>query len=167
MKDLASSTKLYIYLTYTIGIAIFIWHMSRFHLGNPWMLGVLCFLASLALILKVKGATDRSHYTLGLLVYGFTFALYGVPEAILVIVISNFAEWIWNRSPWHIQFFNTSCYLLLVQVAGFICSWLNPHHLSVSWQASLALVASLAILNLLNHLLVGIMFWLTRGENFR
>jgi diguanylate cyclase (GGDEF)-like protein len=167
MKDLSSTTKLYLYFTYTAGIAIFIWHMSRFHLSNPWMLGILCLLASLALILKVKGATDRSHYTLSFLVYGFTFALYGVPEAMLVIVASNFAEWIWNRPPWHTQFFNIGSYLLLMQVAGFICSWLDPHHLSVSWQAALALVASLATFNSLNHLMVGIKGWLTRGEIFR
>jgi diguanylate cyclase (GGDEF)-like protein len=167
MKDLSPTTKLCLCFTYTFGIAIFIWNMKWNHLGNPWMLGILCLLASLAVVLKVEGATDRSHYSLGFLVYGFTFALYGVPEAMLVIVVSSFAEWVWNKPPWPIQFFNTGCYLLLIQVAGFICSWLNPYHLSGSWQAALALVASLATLNLLNHLLVGIMIWLVRGENFR
>src|ERR1041385_4806090 len=115
MKDLSSPTKLYLYFTYVAGIAIFVWNMSRINPSEPWMLGVLCVLASLALILKVEGATNRSHYTFSFLIYGFTFALYGIPEAILVIFVSNLAEWIWNRPAWYIQLFNTSCYLLVMR----------------------------------------------------
>src|SRR5215211_7725034 len=113
MKELSFSTKIYLYVTYAAGIAIFIWHMSRIDLSHPWMLIMLCLLASLALILKVEGATNRSHYTFSFLVYGFTFTLFGIPETILVIVLSNLAEWIWNRPPWYIQVFNTCCYLVV------------------------------------------------------
>ena len=126
------------------GIAIFIFHMSRFDLSDPWMLGVLCVLASLALILKVEGATNRSHYTFSFLIYGFTFALYGIPEALLVIVISNLAEWIWNKPPWYIQLFNTGGYILVMQFAGFIYYLINPDRILGSWQAALAIAASMA-----------------------
>jgi diguanylate cyclase (GGDEF)-like protein/putative nucleotidyltransferase with HDIG domain len=167
MKDLSPSTKLYLCLTYMAGISVFVWHMSKIDLSNPWMLGVLCLLASLALILKVEGATNRSHYTLSFLIYGFTFALYGIPEAMLVIIVSSFAEWIWNKPAWYIQLFNAGCYILVMEAAGLVYFWINPHNMSISWQAALAIAAAMATFNLLNHLMVGIVLWLARGENFR
>ena len=167
MKDLSTSTKSYLYFTDLIGTAIFIWQMSRINLSDPWMLGILSLLASLALILKVEGATNRSHYTFSFLVYGFTFALYGIPEVMLVIFVSQLAEWIWNKTPSYIQLFRTSCYLLVVQAAGILYFWLNPHQISVSWQTALAIAVSMAAFSLLNHLIEGIVVWLARGENFR
>jgi len=149
------------------GISVFVWHMGKIDLTNPWALGILCLLASLALILKVEGATNRSHYTLSFLVYGFTFALYGIPEAMLVIVVSSLAEWIWNKPAWYIQLFNAGCYMLVLQAAGLIYFWINPHNTSISWQAALAIAAAMATFDLLNHLMVGIVVWLARGENFR
>ena len=167
MKDLSSSTKLYLYATYLAGIAIFIWHISRIDLSHLLMLVVLCLLASLTLILKVEGATNHSHYTFSFLVYGFTFALYGIPGAMLVIVISNAAEWVWNKPAWYIQLFNTSGYIVVMQVAGIVYSLINPNDVPISWQAVLAIAASMATFNLLNHFMVGIVLWLARGENFK
>jgi diguanylate cyclase (GGDEF)-like protein/putative nucleotidyltransferase with HDIG domain len=167
MKELSFPTKIYLYLTYAAGMAIFVWHMSRIDLSKPWMLVILCLLASLALILKVEGSTNRSHYTFNLLVYGFTFTLYGIPETIVVIVVSNAAEWISLRRPWFIQLFNSSCYILVTQAAGLLYYWINPDNSLISWQAVLAIISSMAVFNFLNHLMVGIVVWLARGENFR
>ena len=163
MKELSLATKLYLFLTYIAGIVILTRHVMKLDLSNPWMLGILCLLASLTLILKVEGSTNRSHYTFSFLVYGFTFALYGISEAMVVIVISNFAEMIWNKRPWFIQLFNTSCYILVMQVAGFLYYWINPSNMFVSWQAVLAITASMATFNFLNHLMVGLVVWLARG----
>jgi hypothetical protein len=96
MKELSLPTKLYLYAIYIAGIGIFAWHLNKIEVSKLWMLMFLCLLASLTLILKVAGATNRSHYTFSFLVYGFTFALYGTSEAILVIVVSNLVEWLWN-----------------------------------------------------------------------
>jgi diguanylate cyclase (GGDEF)-like protein len=167
MKELSSSTKMYIYLTYAAGLAILVWQMSQIDLNNLWITAVLCLVASLTLILKVEGPTNRSHYTFSFLVYGFTFTVCGIPETILVIVLSNLAEWIWNRPPWYIQLFNTCCYITVVQAAGLAYNWINPGQSFVSWQAVVAITTSMAIFNLLNHLMVGIVVWLARGENFR
>ena len=167
MKELTSSTKIYIFLTYAAGLAILIGQLSRIDANNIWKTSILCLLASLALILKVEGPTNRSHYTFSFLVYGFSFTLLGIPETILVIVLSNLAEWIWNRPPWYIQVFNTCCYLVVVQAAGLMYGWINPENSLVSWQAVVAIAASMAIFNLLNHLMVGIVVWLARGENFK
>jgi diguanylate cyclase (GGDEF)-like protein len=167
MKELSLSTRIYIYLTYAAGLTIFIWQMSKINSSNPWMLGILCFLASLALILKVEGPTNRSHYTFSFLVYGAAFTLGGLPEVMLVIILSNLAEWVWNRPLWYIQLFNACCYLVVVQAAGLVYYWINPGHSLVSWQPVVAIVISMAVFNLLNHLMVGIVVWLARGENFK
>lgn len=167
MKELSTSTKLYLYATFAAGIAIFGWYMGRIDPNNLLMLMILCSLAALALIVKVEGSTNRSHYTLSFLIYGFTFTLLGVPEAILVIFVSNLAEWIWNRSAWYIQLFNASCYILLMHIAGLIYSWISPSSSLVSWQAVLAIALSMGAFNALNHLMVGLVVWFARGENFK
>ena len=167
MKELTSHTKMYIFLTYVVGLAIFIRQMSGIDTDSLWVTVILCLLASLALILKVEGPTNRSHYTFSFLVYGFSFTFLGIPETILVILVSNLAEWIWNRPPWYIQIFNASCYTIVLHAAGLVYGWINPENSLVSWQAVLAIAVSMGIFNLLNHLMVGIVLWLARGENFR
>jgi diguanylate cyclase (GGDEF)-like protein len=167
MKELSLSTRLYLYAIYSAGMGIFAWHLNNIEFSKLWMLMILCLLASLTLILKVAGTTNRSHYTFSFLVYGFTFALYGTSEAILVIVVSNLIEWLWNKPAWFIQLFNAGCYILLMQVAGFVYHLINPDNVMVSWQAVVAIAASMATFNLLNHLAVGIVVWLARGENFK
>lgn len=134
---------------------------------NAWGLFVLSFLASLALILKVEGATKRSHYTFSFLVYGFTFALYGATSAMFVITISHLAEWLWNKSTWFLQLFNICCYILTIQVAGVVYEAINPTYLLVSWQAVLAIAASMAAFNFLNHLVMALVVWLARREHCR
>lgn len=167
MKELSFSTRIYLYLTYAAGLTIFVLHMISMDLSSPWILTILCVLASLALILKVEGPTNRSHYTFSFLLYGFTFTLYGVPETLLVIFVSNLAEWLWNKPPWFIQLFNTSCYIVVTQTAGLAYGWINPDNILASWQAVVAIAIGMATFNLLNHLMVGIVLWLARGENFR
>jgi diguanylate cyclase (GGDEF)-like protein len=167
MKELTSSTKKYIYSTYVAGLAIFIWQVSQITLNNVWMTLILILLASLTLILKVEGPTNRSHYTFSFLVYGFTFTVCGIPETILVIVVSNLVEGIWSKQLWYIQLFNTCCYIIVVQIAGLAYDAINSGPSLTSWQAVLAIATSMAVFNLLNHLMVGIVVWLARGENFR
>jgi hypothetical protein len=136
-------------------------------LENPWLLLVLCVIASLTLILKVEGSTNRSHYTFNFLVYGFTFAVFGTSEAIFVIVVSNIVEWIWNKPPWFIQLFNTGSYIIVMQAASILYEVINPAHSTDTWQTALALIFSMATFNLLNHLMVGVVIWFARGENFK
>jgi diguanylate cyclase (GGDEF)-like protein len=167
MKELTSSTKTYIYFTYAAGLAIFVWQVSRMGLSNIWMTILLSLLASLTLILKVEGPTNRSHYTFSFLVYGFAFTVCGVPETILVIVVSNLVEGIWSKQLWYIQLFNTCCYIMVIQGAGLAYDLINPWHSLTSWQAVMAIVTSMTIFTFFNHLMVGIVVWLARGENFR
>lgn len=167
MKELSIPTKIYLYIIYASGITVLTWNISNSDFSNPWMLVFLCVLASLALILKVEGATNRSHYTFSFLVYGFTFVSFGTLAAMLVIVVSNLVEWIWNRPPWFIQLFNSGCYIVVTQVASLLYYWINPNPMLASWQAPLAIATSMAGFDILNHLMVGIVLWLARGENFK
>jgi diguanylate cyclase (GGDEF)-like protein/putative nucleotidyltransferase with HDIG domain len=167
MKSLTLRTQLYIYATHLAGIVIAALQINDLDLSNPWLLGVLCVLASLALILKVEGATNRSHYTFSFLVYGFAFAIYGSAEAILVIVVSNLVEWIWNKPAWYIQLFNTGSYTLVMAAAGLAAAWINPTNSPNTWQTALAILVGMAVFNLLNHLMVAIVVWFARGQNFK
>jgi diguanylate cyclase (GGDEF)-like protein/putative nucleotidyltransferase with HDIG domain len=167
MKSFSLYTKLYLFITYTAGALIFASHINKVDLRDPLLLLALCVLASLALILKVEGSTNRSHYTFSFLVYGFTFAAFGPTEAFLVIVVSNIVEWIWNKPPWFIQLFNTLSYIVVMAAAGWVYYWVNPSNSPATWQAALAIILSLATFNMLNHLMVGVVVWLARGENFK
>lgn len=167
MKSFSLLTKLYLLLTYGAGIIIFSAHLDNANLENPFLFVTLCVIAAMALILKVEGSTNRSYYTFNFLVYGFTFAVLGTSTAILVIVVSNIVEWIWNKPPWFIQLFNTGSYLIVMQGASFVYDWINPAHSLDTWQTALALILSMAVLDFLNHLMVGLVIWFARGETFR
>jgi diguanylate cyclase (GGDEF)-like protein/putative nucleotidyltransferase with HDIG domain len=99
--------------------------------------------------------------------YGFSFVLFGMPETMMVIMVSNLVGWLWNKPPFYTQCLNTCCQLLTMQAAGMIYFWINPDHVFVSWQTVLAVAAALAAFNLLSHLMTGVALWLARGENFR
>jgi diguanylate cyclase (GGDEF)-like protein len=167
MKELSFPTKIYLASMYTWGIAVMAWQVKQYEYKIPWMLFLLCGLASIGLILKVEGATSRSHYTFSFLLYGLTFALYGTSSAIFVIAVSNLVEWFWHRPPWFIQLFNCTCYIVLMQIAGIVNQSINPEQTLLSGQAVWALGASLAAFDLLNHLAVGIVLWLARSETFK
>lgn len=167
MNELTSSTRMYIFFTYAAGLLIFLGQVNGIDMNHIWVTILLCLLASLALIFKVEGPTNRSHYTFSFLVYGFSFTLLGLPETMLVIIVSNLAEWLWNRPLWYTQVFNTCCYIVVLEIAGLAYGWINPGNSLVSWQAVVGVAVGMAIFNALNHLMVGIVVLLARGENFK
>ena len=112
MKELTIPTRLYIFTVYITGAILLAWNLVNWQIKEPILLVILCALASFALIIKVEGATNRSHYTFSFIVYGFAFAHLGVPQAMIVILVSNLVEWLYKRDPWFIQVFNTFCYIL-------------------------------------------------------
>jgi hypothetical protein len=62
MKELSFPTKIYLGSMYISGIIVMAWQVNQYEYKIPWMLFLLCGLASIGLILKVEGATSRSHY---------------------------------------------------------------------------------------------------------
>lgn len=167
MRQLSSQTRFFLFSTYVVGLFLLVYHLLRLRTLEPLMLGFLCVLGSVMHILKVEGATNRSHYTISFIVYGFTLITLGLPEMILVILVSNLAEWGWNKRAWYIQVFNISCYAVAAQAAGWIYSLLNPAGGTTSPQAIIGIVLGMAGFTLLNHFLVGIIVWLARGENLK
>ena len=98
MRNLSIQAKAYILGTIAVGTGLLVWELTNLDWGQIWQLLILGALASLSLILKVQGTTERSHYNISFLVYAFTFVLLGVPAAMFVILFSNLVEWS-NISP--------------------------------------------------------------------
>jgi diguanylate cyclase (GGDEF)-like protein/putative nucleotidyltransferase with HDIG domain len=167
MKELTIPTRLYIFTVYITGAILLAWNLVNWQIKEPVLLVILCVLASFALIIKVEGATNRSHYTFSFILYGFAFAHLGVPQAMIVILVSNLVEWLYKRDPWFIQVFNTFCYIIVIYISGVIFLTLNPSLLLTTPQGILAMTLSMAGFTLLNHLIVGIIVWMARGENFK
>jgi diguanylate cyclase (GGDEF)-like protein/putative nucleotidyltransferase with HDIG domain len=130
------------------------------------MLLFLTALASLSLIFKVEGATDRSHYNISFLIYSFTFILLGPVDAIIVILVSNLVEWAWHRYTWYIQSFNIANYLLVIYLSGLVYRLISPEINLLNLSGILGAVVAMLVFTLLNHLLVGTVVWLARGENY-
>ena len=166
MKDLSLKARAYILGTILIGSGLLVWNILRLQPAETINLVVLSCLASLSLILKVEGATNRLHYNVSFLIYAFTFVALGTPEAILVIFVSNLFEWIWFRYPWYIPSFNTASIIIVMQVTGIVYSQINRQSTFIDFIAILAILVAMAAFTLLNHLFVGGVIYLARGENF-
>ena len=118
MKDFTWKTKIYLYATWISGALLLGWNLFHLSTDHVMMLAGLAVLGSLALIFKVEGSTNRSHYSIDFLIYGFSMFLLGTPAAVLVILIANVVEWIWHKTAWYIQMFNIACYIIAIQAAG-------------------------------------------------
>jgi len=167
MKSLTIPTKIYLFAMYVLGGTSLVLNMLTWQASEPLMLAVLCILASLALVIKVEGATKSSHYTFSFIVYGFAFLHLGIQGTIVIIIVSNLVEWLINRSPWYIQLFNTASHVFFINVSWLFFQWINPGLSLSSMTSVLAIIASMAAFTTLTHLGVGIVVWLVRGENFK
>ena len=74
MKQLPVPARLFLIFTYILGAFILAHNMLTLKATEPILLGILCLLGATLHILKVVGATNRSHYTLSFLVFGFTLS---------------------------------------------------------------------------------------------
>lgn len=167
MKDFTPRTKFYLFATWMAGALLLGWNLLHLDTGHTPLLASLAVLGSLALIFKVEGSTNHSHYSIDFLIYGFSLFLLGAPAAILVILISNVVEAIWHRTAWYIQAFNIACYIIAIQAASLVAGWINPSGALQTLSGVVAIVFGMAFFTLLNHLMVGMIVWLARGENFQ
>ena len=166
MKELSTKAKLYIFSVIIAGYLVLVDSIRHIGLSEPWMLLFLTCLASLSLILKVEGATDRLHYNISFLIYSFTFILLGPVDAIIVILISNLVEWVWHKYTWYIQCFNIANYLLAMYISGMIYRLISPEMMLRSLSGILGALIAMLAFTLLNHLMIGTVVWLARGENY-
>lgn len=167
MKDLSINARIYIIGSILVAIILLIRNMVNMGTENLWETLILAAIASLALIIKVEGTTNRSHYNFSFLIYSAAFFLLGTPEAMLVIVISNLVEWAWHKYPWYIQSLNIGCYIITIQITGLVFTWANPAGILFSWLGVITMLVSMGVFTLVNHLMIGIIVWLARGETFK
>jgi diguanylate cyclase (GGDEF)-like protein/putative nucleotidyltransferase with HDIG domain len=167
MKELSLPTRIFLTVMYFLGCGLFLWNMRLTAFSDVPMLIVLSLLASALHILKVEGATARSHYTFSFLIYGFTFVQLGIGELLVVILISNLAEWVWHRPPWYIQVFNISCYICAAFGAYAVFGLVNPSGSFLTALGVLSIVLGMIVFIFINHAILGIVLWLARGENFK
>jgi diguanylate cyclase (GGDEF)-like protein/putative nucleotidyltransferase with HDIG domain len=165
MNKLGRPARLYIVATMLAGAGLFVWHLPRLQPGSVWVLLAACALAAVTQVLKVEGSTNRSSYNIAWMVFGFTFLLLGAPATLFVILVAHLAEWIWHKYPWYIQLFNIASYALTLQAADLVFGALARAGLSPMQGGILGTVAAMATFTLVNHLLVGLVIWLARGES--
>lgn len=167
MKSLSKFTKAYLIFIYFVGGFFLFRGLKDITWTESALFLALCISGSILHIFKVEGATNRSHYTLSFLIFGFAILHFNDPLAFIVIVVSNIAEWVWNRPPWFIQLFNIGCYIISTQIAMLVYTSINPLGVFTSWQLIAAIALGMASFTLINHMIVGIVVSLARGENFK
>ncbi len=164
MKDLSTGSKTYIFATIGAGGLVLVTQINQVRWAQVGLLA-LAILAALAQTFKVNGPTDRSNYNLAWLFYGFTLVSLGLRPALLVILVAHLADWARHRYPWYIQSFNIAVYALAAIAADFIYRLINPVGTPLELQGALGLLALITTFTLLNHLLVGWVIRLARGQS--
>ncbi len=152
---------------YLLGMGLLLSSVFSTTAFNIPMVVVLSLLASFFIIFKVEGKTNRSHYTFSFLIYGFAFSYFSLGETLLVILISNIAGWAWNRLALYAQLFNAFSYIIVMAAAYYVHTAIDPSRLLSTPLSLLAVALSLAVFTLLNHTIIGIIVWVSRGENFK
>lgn len=167
MRNLSIQSRIYLVIVYLMGALLLSINLLDFVVVDSAIFFALCFLGAVLHILKVEGATNRSHYTFSFLIFGFAIIYLPPALALIVIIVSNIAEWAWNRPPWFIQLFNISCYVISAQIAILVYQSLNTPGTFTSWEVIVAIAMAMISFTVVNHMLVGIILWLARGENFK
>ncbi len=167
MKELSRPAQIYILGTIYIGILLAIWQFWNLPSSGSGLLMLVCAAASLLQGLSVFGTTARSTYSLSWIIYGFTLILLGPASALVVIVVAHLAEWVLdrNRLKWYIQTFNIGTFAVSVTVAGLILSTDRLYVEPNSLLHFVLVLVSLAAFTLVNHLLVGWVIRLARGQS--
>jgi diguanylate cyclase (GGDEF)-like protein/putative nucleotidyltransferase with HDIG domain len=166
VKSLSWQAKSYILGIILVGVGLLIWQSAHLEGQLIWLL-MLSALGSMAMILKIEGSTHESSYNISWIVYGFTFVLLGTPAALLVIVVSHLADWIWHRYPWYIQSFNIANFAIAISAADLVYSWMQPTGVSNQIWEAFGLLTALIVFTLTNHFLIGVVLKLARGQSFR
>jgi hypothetical protein len=164
MSKFSTLTKVYILSTITIGLALAFLYLPGLDWGNIGLY-LLAALAALGQVFKVEGQTDRSNYNIAWFIYGFTFISLGVQATFFVILVAHLVEWARHRYPWYIQCFNIGMYGIAITAGGWILQALSSEQASFSLTSTAGILASLGAFTLINHLMVGFVIWLARGEN--
>jgi diguanylate cyclase (GGDEF)-like protein/putative nucleotidyltransferase with HDIG domain len=167
MKDLSSAAKQYIWAVLLSGGVLGVFLLATLTLQDAWLLLGLCALTALLQVNKTEGATARSSYNPSWILYGMTFVLLGAPAAFLAILVAHLVEWVRYRYPWYIQCFNIASFAITVTAAAAAYQLVRPLSAGEGRVNTLALIVALLVFTLVNHLLVGVVIKLARGQGLR
>lgn len=165
MKNLSSTAKGYILGIIAIGIGLIGWTALNLDWAN-WGMYLLAALGAIAQTAKVEGPNDKTNYSIAWFVYGFTFITYGVFAAMFVILIAHLVEWVWHKYPWFIQSFNIANHAIAVFAAGLVFDTLSRGAKPSTLTVALGMILANLVFVFANHLLVGLVVKLARGQSF-
>jgi len=167
MKDMSVKARAYIIAMIAAGLALLVYEIRILDIETNWMMGLaLAVLASLSFLYKVEGATTRTHYNLSFLVYSFAIFYLGVPWALLIMLVSNMVDWGKHKYPWYIQSFNIAAHAIMLYITGLVYDLVRSGSPSLNLNNALAIAAATLVFILGNHLLVGVVIKLARGQSF-
>jgi diguanylate cyclase (GGDEF)-like protein len=167
MRGLSKLAQSYIIAVWLIGGVIYYWLIWVRGVTLNLELPLLCALAAITQVLRVRGTTNRSSYELSWVVWGFTFVIFGAPATLLTITIAYIAEFIWHKQPWFISIFNIASFAITLLLAEKTITLLSGDAHTWNWISMLGILAGLAVFTSVNHLLIGVVIWLARGENLQ
>ena len=166
MKNLSLRAKAYIAGVILAGTSLAIWQISQLHTETIAVVMAVSALAAVAQIFKVEGPTERSSYNISWVAYGLAFLLWGAPAATLVILIAHLADWVRHRYQWYIQLFNIGAFAIVISAAGQVYNWINGDQAPVGVFGFVATVSAALTFTWLNHLVIGVVLKLARGQSF-
>jgi hypothetical protein len=165
MKNLSSTTKVYILSVILIGLGLSAWAATDLDWTNPGLY-LLAALGAVAQTLRVEGPNARTNYSIAWFVYGFAFLTLGLSSAIFIVVVSHLVEWAWHKYPWFIQSFNIGNHVIAVSLAGLFFVLLRLGSRPLDLLSALGLALANFIFVFTNHYLVGLVIKLARGQSF-
>ncbi len=165
MQGLRWQAKIYIGCTLIVGLYLYSWCILNLHLTHPWLLITLSIFAAVTHTLKVEGATARSSYQISWIAYGASFVLLNPTETMVVLLVAHVAEWLWHRSTWYIALFNLTAFGIVAMVAVVVSQTISAGNSPFTLLGAGGYLMAAATFTLMNHLMVGLVIWLARGEN--
>jgi len=164
VSDLTWKARIFIFSIITVGLGLSVFNLVNIDWQNYWLL-ILTGAAAIAQVYKVEGATHKSSYNLGWVVYGLAFVFLGGPATLFIILVAHLIDWAWHKYPWYIQMYNMATFAIAVSATTLIYNWILTAQLSTGILTTLAILIALTVFTLLNHLLIGIAIWFARGQN--
>jgi diguanylate cyclase (GGDEF)-like protein/putative nucleotidyltransferase with HDIG domain len=168
MRELSTKAKLYIIGTILTGLGIFVWYMRFLDYKSPWVLIIFAILGVITQSTSCLGATYATSFMPSYVVFGFAILYFDVPGALFVIMVSHIGEWIIkkDRLPYYIQIFNIASYTIPTLAVGLLYKLFHSSGLLSPALDVFGLMVAMAVFTFLNHVIVGMVVNLARGQNF-
>lgn len=165
MQGLRWQARIYIGCTLAVGALVYVLYFLHLQLEHPARLIMLSIFAAITHTLKVEGATARSSYQISWIAYGASFVLLNPSETMIVLVVAHVVEWLWHRSPWYIALFNLTAFGIITMISTQLWELIGAEDDPFTAISTLAYLVAGAGFTIMNHLMVGLVIWLARGEN--